>query len=74
MKRSVLLIFLLSSFFMVAGCAEQEGPAERAGEKIDESIQNSKDTLSDAVESAAETIEDAGDDIEESAEDASRRY
>ncbi len=74
MKRLIFLIFLIASFFMFSGCAEQEGPAERAGEKIDESIESSKDTMSDAVESAAETIEDAGDDIEESAEDASSRY
>jgi hypothetical protein len=37
-----------------AGCEEQKGPAERAGEKID-----------DAVDSAGDAVEDAGDKVED---------
>lgn len=47
----VLTLAALGAVF--AGC-EQEGPAERAGEKIDE-----------AVEQAGDTIEQAADKIEQ---------
>ena len=56
MKRNVLSILLvvLSSAGLI-GC-EQEGPAERAGAKVDE-----------AMEKAGEKLEEAGDAIEEKA-------
>ena len=74
MKRLILSIILILSFFIFAGCAEQDGPAGRAGEKIDQSIESSKDTMSDAAEEAAEKIEDAGDAIEDTAEDVGSGY
>ncbi len=43
------------SLFFVVGC-EQEGPAERAGEKVDESM-----------EKAGEKMEQAGENIQDSA-------
>ena len=46
---------------LMMGCAEEKGPAERAGEKLDEAVENVQDEaheLGDAIEDAAEDIED----------------
>ncbi|MER2512050.1 hypothetical protein [Nitrosomonas ureae] len=61
MNKIILSILLLSSSLILAGCAEQQGPAEQAGEKIDRGIENSKDATSDAIENAGDKIEDATD-------------
>lgn len=54
MKLAITALMLASaSLLALIGC-EQEGPAERAGEKIDE-----------AVESAGERLEEAGDKVRE---------
>jgi len=49
---SIAAVFLV----LLAGC-EQDGPAEQAGERLDE-----------AVESAGEEVEDAADELRESTE------
>lgn len=54
-KRILLLVCFMGSLFGVVGC-EQEGPAERAGEKVDESM-----------EETGEKIEQAGENIQDSA-------
>jgi len=61
MNKIILSVFLILSSLILVGCAEQQGPAERAGEKIDKGIQNSKDAVSDAIEDAGDKIEDATD-------------
>jgi hypothetical protein len=59
MKHSKLLSILLVVVLLGAFVAcEQEGPAEQAGEKIDE-----------AVEEAGDQMEEAGDAVEEKAEE-----
>jgi len=55
--RLPFLLFVASLFFGVA--CEKKGPAEKAGERIDESM-----------EDAGEKMEDAGDKIEDNLDDA----
>jgi ElaB/YqjD/DUF883 family membrane-anchored ribosome-binding protein len=45
------------SLLMLAGC-EQEGPAERAGERLDDALSNAQDRLEDARDEVEETAED----------------
>lgn len=61
MKFGKLLVSLLAAAFLVAGLAacEKKGPAETAGEKIDQT-----------TEKAGEKMEDVGNSIQKSAEDA----
>ena len=47
----VLLGLVLCASWLI-GCSQQEGPAEKAGKKLDETI-----------ESVAETMEDAKEDV-----------
>ncbi|GJL74647.1 hypothetical protein [Nitrosomonas sp.] len=61
MNKVILSIYLILSSLIFTGCADQEGPAERAGENIDRGIENTQDAVSDAVENAGDKIEDATD-------------
>lgn len=44
-----ILATLLTSLVMFAGC-EQQGPAERAGERIDDAIENTGDRIEESCE------------------------
>jgi hypothetical protein len=52
---SLLMLCFTGMLFVLAGC-EQEGPAERAGENIDE-----------GMERAGESIERAGENVQDTA-------
>ncbi|HBP89623.1 MAG: hypothetical protein KC592_14405 [Nitrospira sp.] len=54
-KRVLVLLCFTGSLLGVMAC-EQEGPAERAGERVDESM-----------EKAGEKMEEAGENIQDSA-------
>jgi uncharacterized protein YjbJ (UPF0337 family) len=46
------------------GCPQNDandGPAEQAGEKIDNAVDNAGDAIEDAGDKAGDAIEDAGD-------------
>lgn len=48
MTSKIKMIFLLLSFsVLVLGC--NEGPAENAGEKIDEAVEDTADAVKDAT-------------------------
>ena len=50
--------------FAVTSC-EKEGPAEKAGEKMDESAENAGDKIEGATDEAQDKVEEAGDAIED---------
>lgn len=50
------------------GC-EEEGPAERAGESLDEGIDDAGDALDDAGDDLDDAVDDAGDDLNDAADD-----
>ncbi|GAB2711125.1 hypothetical protein [Halomonas garicola] len=58
MKQLAVVLGILMMAGGLAAC-EDQGPAEEAGESIDESMEN-----------AGESLEEAGDEIQNSAEDA----
>lgn len=57
-----LLIAMVATALL--GCAE-EGPAERAGERIDDAIGEARDRLEDARDEAEEAAEDVREALEE---------
>ena len=63
--KKALLISLMASFVALTAC-EKDGPAERAGEAIDNATDNSKDALEDA----GDNIQDAADDAADAVKDA----
>ncbi|HYN54113.1 MAG TPA: hypothetical protein VES38_05360 [Methylotenera sp.] len=48
----------------LAAC-EKQGPAERAGEKMDNAAEKMGDKIEDATDKAGDKLEDAGDKIED---------
>ncbi|SMF14103.1 hypothetical protein SAMN06265365_10567 [Tistlia consotensis] len=53
MKRLFSLLFIctfLASGFALTGCDDHEGPAEKAGKKVDEAIQDTKRAIDDATD------------------------
>ena len=58
--KHVFLISLIASLLAITGC-EEKGPLEKAGETID-----------DAVNDSGDALEDAADDVEDAADDAAR--
>ena len=57
----VILMFVVSTGVMV-GC-ETQGPAERTGERIDESFEEAERSFGETLEEAGDEIEDATDDM-----------
>jgi len=72
MRKPLLLLSLLSGLSLLA-CAgneqEAKGPAERAGEKIDDTAKDAKDEAEKAGERTGDAIDDAGDKARERNED-----
>ncbi len=53
MKRALSLLFaglLLTGSLALAGCEEDDGPAEEAGEAIDEAVQDTERAVEDATD------------------------
>lgn len=64
--HTLLLITSLSLAVLTFGC-ESQGPAEKAGEKVDQAIENTKDALEEASDkiTGKGPVEKAGEKIDE---------
>lgn len=62
--KMVFAFLLALTLGMLSGC-EQDGPAEEAGEAIDETMEDASDAAEEAVDEAEEEIDDAEDEIED---------
>lgn len=75
MKIKNLFITFLTIFslvFLFAAC-EKDGPAEKAGENIDEAMEETGNTLEDAADEMDPDgpVEEAGENLDEAAEEIS---
>ena len=61
---SLVTAALLSTLL---ACQKQEGPAERAGKKIDRAVENAGQKIDQAVDKAGQKIEQAGERIQDAA-------
>ena len=62
--RTVMLISMLALALACSACTKQDGPLERAGQKVDDAVDNVKDGQSPfhkkgAGEKAGEAVDDA---------------
>jgi hypothetical protein len=73
MKRLQLitLIPIATLLIMLSGC-EKEGPAEQAGENIDDAVEEMQDNVEDTRDKAMEKMEQAGDEIESATDSAAQ--
>lgn len=67
MKSLLIILFGLTLLTLPAGCKEQ-GPAEKAGEKIDTMVEKTQDSMKDAGDKIGEGIEKTGEKIEDAGE------
>ncbi len=67
--KSLLLITSITLAVLASGC-DSQGPAEKAGEKIDQSIKSTKDALEEASDkiTGKGPAEKAGEKIDEALE------
>jgi hypothetical protein len=63
--RTSIASALLAILALGVTACEQEGPAERAGKKIDESVEAAKDSVADAAEEAEEQAREVKEEAEE---------
>lgn len=50
---------------VLTSCESNDGPAEKAGEKIDNAVESTSENIDNAVENTGEAIEEAGDKMRE---------
>jgi hypothetical protein len=67
MKKAPALALILFAAVFAYGC-EKKGPAEKAGEKIDDTMTEAMDKAEEAGEKIEEAAEEAGEKIEEASE------
>ena len=66
MKFTKLSIATLATFFAIGLTAcERDGPAERAGENVDNAAEKLGDRMEDATDNAGDELETAGDKVED---------
>ncbi|MET0067727.1 MAG: hypothetical protein ABW076_15390 [Candidatus Thiodiazotropha sp.] len=70
MKKRILSLasILIVSLPLVACNKSEEGPAEKAGKKIDQGISEAREAIKDSTETVGEKIEEAGKAIQEKSE------
>ena len=63
MLKARIFAILLATFgaLSLAGC-DNDGPAENAGERMDNAYENTKENVKDAADDAGDAIEDACED------------
>ena len=62
LKKTITLIVLSLSIFAFTAC-ESKGPAEKAGEKIDQTMEKASDTAKEATEAVKDKAEEVGDAV-----------
>ncbi|WP_410473517.1 hypothetical protein [Guyparkeria sp. TX1] len=63
--RNALIALMMALGLTVAGCAEEQGPAEEAGEQIDQTMEEAGDEIEEATDEMGGDAEEAGDEVEE---------
>lgn len=66
--KNIALICCILGLSMVFQACEQEGPAEKAGEKVDNTMEDTQKSLEDAGEKVGDMIEQGGEKLEEAGE------
>lgn len=62
------LIFCCLALSIVLQSCEQEGPAEKAGEKVDSVMEQTKEKMEEAGDKMQETVEEGGEELEKMGE------
>ncbi len=64
--RNAMIALMMALGLTVAGCADEDkGPAEEAGEQIDETVEAAGEAVDEAVDEAGDEIDEMGDEADE---------
>lgn len=63
--KTLCVALALGLVLAVAGCGEDEGPAEKAGKKIDQAVEKAGEKVEEATDKMGETAEEMGDKVQE---------
>jgi maltose-binding protein MalE len=64
-----VLVVLFSALLLIAFAAcEKEGPAERAGKKVDETVEKAQQKMEETGDKVSQQMEEAGKKVEEATE------
>ena len=69
MKKTLMMMALAAVFGIGAGCDNNDGSAERAGERMDRDMERVRDKVEDAGEKTSDKLKDAGEKVEDAARD-----
>jgi predicted small lipoprotein YifL len=64
--KNIILFFFICMIIVSLTACKKEGPAERAGKKIDETVEKTGEKIKESTEKAGDKIEEAGDKVKES--------
>lgn len=65
LAKTLAVLLLAAVFGLGLGACEKKGPAERAGETIDESVEKAGDKAEEAGEKVGDATERAAEKVEE---------
>jgi len=65
LKKFLAIMILILSIFAFTAC-ESKGPAEKAGEKIDQAVEETTDKAKEVTEAVKEKAEEAGEEVKKS--------
>ena len=69
-SRCVVAVLVLGVLVAgLSGCQKKEGPAERAGKQIDQSVEKTGDQIDKSIDKAGDKIERAGEHMKDAADD-----
>ena len=64
--KNIILVFFISMIIVSFTACKKEGPAERAGKKIDETVEKTGEKIKESTEKVGDKIEEAGEKVKES--------
>ena len=64
--RNALIALMMALGLTLAGCSDNDGPAEKAGEQIDQTMEEAGDEVEEATDEMGGEMEEMGDEAEES--------
>ncbi|MGM0682520.1 MAG: hypothetical protein ACQES8_09950 [Thermodesulfobacteriota bacterium] len=62
--KKIVSIFCGLTLMACLSACEQEGPAEKAGEKVDQTIEEGQEMMEETAEEAGEKVEEAGEEMQ----------
>lgn len=63
-KKTLVIVLAIALLGIGVAACEKEGPAEKAGEKIDQTLEDAKDKAKDMGNRVEDAVEEAGDKVE----------